>query len=305
MRAVRFDEYGGVDVLEVREVDDPVAGPGEVLVAVRAAGINPGEISIREGLLDARWPATFPSGEGSDFAGVVRSLGEGVNDFALGDEVLGWTEQRASQAELVVVAANQLTAKPGPVAWEVAGSLFVAGMAALASVKAVRPQAGDTVVVSAAAGGVGSVAVQLAHNAGATVIGLAGEQNHDWLRAHGIVPVTYGDGQAERIRAAAAGKIDAFIDTFGGGYVELAVELGVSPDRINTIIDHATAERVGAHADGTQAVASASRLGELAELVAEGRLEIPIAKTYPLAQVREAYTELADRHTHGKIVLIP
>jgi NADPH:quinone reductase-like Zn-dependent oxidoreductase len=305
MRAVRFDEYGGVDVLDVREVDDPVAGPGEVLVAVKAAGINPGEISIREGLLDARWPATFPSGEGSDFAGVVRALGEGVSDFALGDEVLGWTEQRASQAELVVVPANHLTAKPGPVAWEVAGSLFVAGMAALASVKAVGPQAGDTVVVSAAAGGVGSVAVQLAHNTGATVIGLAGERNHDWLRAHGIVAVTYGDGQADRIRAAAAGKVDAFIDTFGGGYVDLAVELGVSPDRINTIIDHAAAERVGAHAEGTQAVASAPRLGELVELVAEGRVEIPIAKTYPLEQVRQAFTELADRHTHGKIVLIP
>ena len=305
MRAVRFDEYGGVDVLEVREVDDPVAGPGELLVAVRATGINPGEISIREGLLDARWPATFPSGQGSDFAGVVRALGDGTSGFAVGDEVLGWTERRASQAELVVVPAGQLTIKPEAVPWEVAGSLFVAGMAALASVNAVRPQAGDTVVVSAAAGGVGSIAVQLAHNAGATVIGLASERNHEWLRAHGIVPVTYGDGQAERIRAAAAGKVDAFIDTFGGGYVDLAIELGVSPDRINTIIDHAAAERVGAHADGTQAAASAARLGELAEMVAEGRLEIPIAKTYPLEQVRAAYTELADRHTHGKIVLIP
>lgn len=305
MRAVRFDEYGGVDVLDVREVDDPVAGPGEALIAVKASGINPGEISIREGLLDARWPATFPSGEGSDFAGVVRALGDGVGDFVVGDQLLGWTEQRASQAELVVVPADQLTAKPGPVPWEVAGSLFVVGMAALASVKAVRLQAGDTVVVSAAAGGVGSVAVQLARNAGATVIGLAGERNHDWLRGQGVVPVTYGDGQVERIRAAAGGTIDAFIDTYGGGYVDLAVELGVSPDRINTIIDHAAAERVGAHAEGTQAVASASRLDELVELVAEGRLEIPIAKTYSLEQVRAAYTELADRHTHGKIVLTP
>src|ERR1700722_3284293 len=184
MRAVRFDEYGGVDVLDVREVDDPVAGPGEVLVTVKAAGTNPGEISIREGLLDARWPATFPSGEGSDFAGVVRALGEGVEAFAVGDQLLGWTEQRASQAELVVVPTDQLTAKPESVPWDVAGSLFVVGMAALASVEAVKPRAGDTVVVSAAAGGVGSVAVQLAHNTGATVIGLAGERNHDWLRAH-------------------------------------------------------------------------------------------------------------------------
>jgi NADPH:quinone reductase-like Zn-dependent oxidoreductase len=305
MRAVRFDEYGDVDVLDVREVDDPVAGPDEVLVAVKAAAINPGEISIREGRLDDRWPATFPSGEGSDFAGVVRALGEGANGFAVGDEVLGWTEQRASQAELVVVPTDQLTAKPASVPWEVAGSLFVVGMAALASVEAVKPQAGETVVVSAAAGGVGSVAVQLARNTGATVIGLAGQRNHDWLRAHDIIPVTYGDGQLERIREASGGKVDAFIDTFGDGYVELAIELGVSPDRINTIIDHETAQRVGAHAEGTHAIASAPRLAELAELVAEGRLEIPIANTYPLVQVRAAFTELADRHTHGKIVLLP
>jgi NADPH:quinone reductase-like Zn-dependent oxidoreductase len=305
MKAVRFDEYGGVDVLDVREVEDPVAGPGEVLVAVKAAGINPGEIAIREGRLDARWPATFPSGEGTDFAGIVRALGDGVSHFAAGDEVLGWTEQRASQAELVVVPADQLTAKPESVPWEVAGSLFVVGMAALASVKAVDPQAGETVVVSAAAGGVGSVAVQLARNAGATVIGLAGERNHDWLRAHEVIPVTYGDGQAERIRGATGGKVDAFIDTFGGGYVELASELGVSPDRINTIADFETAQRLGAHAEGTHAIASAPLLAELVGLVADGRLEIPIAKTYPLEQVREAFTELADRHTHGKIVLLP
>jgi NADPH:quinone reductase-like Zn-dependent oxidoreductase len=305
MKAVRFDEYGGVDVLDVREVEDPVAGAGEVLVAVKAAGINPGEIAIREGRLDARWPATFPSGEGTDFAGVVRALGEGVSVFAVGAEVLGWTEQRASQAELVVVPADQLVAKPDAVPWEVAGSLFVVGMAALASVKAVDPQPGETVVVSAAAGGVGSAAVQLARNAGATVVGLAGERNHEWLRAHDVVPVTYGDGQAERIRDARGGKVDAFIDTFGGGYVELARELGVSPDRINTIADFETAQRLGAHTEGTHAIASAPLLAELVGLVADGRLEIPIAKTYPLEQVREAFTELADRHTHGKIVLLP
>ncbi|MDQ6804536.1 MAG: NADP-dependent oxidoreductase, partial [Actinomycetota bacterium] len=196
MRAVRFDEYGGVDVLEVRDVEDPAPGPGRVVVAVKAAGINPGEISIREGLLRGRWPATFPSGEGTDLAGVVRSVGEGVTDFAPGDEVLGWTEERASHAELVSVPADQLTARPPSLPWEVAGSLFVVALAAYASVDAVAPQAGETVVVSAAAGGVGSVAVQLARRTGATVIGLASQRNHDWLRAHDIIPVTYGEGQA-------------------------------------------------------------------------------------------------------------
>jgi NADPH:quinone reductase-like Zn-dependent oxidoreductase len=304
MRAVRFDHYGGVDVLDVRDVADPVAGPGQVLVAVKAAGINPGEIAIREGYLHDRWPATFPSGEGTDLAGVVRTVGDGVTAFAAGDEVLGWTEERASHAELVAVPADQLTAKPASVSWEVAGSLFVVALAAYASVQAVAPQAGDTVVVSAAAGGVGSMAVQLAHRTGATVIGLAGEQNHDWLRRHEIVPVTYGDGQADRIREAAHGGVDAFIDTFGGGYVDLAVGLGVDPQRINTIIDYEAVQRLGVQAQGTHAIAGAKPLAEVAGLVADGSLELPVARTYPLDQVREAFTELAERHSHGKIVLL-
>ena len=305
MKAVRFDRYGGVDVLDVREVDDPVAGPREVLVGVKAAGINPGEISIREGLLHAMWPATFPSGEGTDFAGVVQSVGEGPDVFATGDEVLGWTEARASQAELVVVPVDQVVAKPSSVPWEVAGSLFVVGMAGYASVQAVAPQADDTVVVSGAAGGVGSVAVQLARRTGATVIGLAGERNHEWLRQHGVVPVTYGDGQADRIREAAGGPIDAFIDTYGSGYVDLAIELGVVPERINTIIDREAGERLGVQMQGTHAIATAPLLAELAAMVADGSLEIPIARTYPLDRVRDAFQELAERHTHGKIVLIP
>jgi NADPH:quinone reductase-like Zn-dependent oxidoreductase len=295
MRAVRFDEYGDVDVLDVREVDDAVAGPGEVLVEVRAAGINPGEIAIRNGSLHERWPATFPSGEGTDFAGVVRPTG---------DEVLGWTENRASHAELVAVPADQLTAKPPALSWEVAGALFVASMAGLAGVQAVDPQPGDTVVVSAAAGGVGSVSSQLARRTGATVIGLAGEANHDWLRARDIVPVTYGDGQDERIREAANGRVDAFIDTFGGGYVDLAMALGVAPDRINTIIDYEAVQRLGVKGVGTHAIGTAALLAEMAQLAADGELEIPIAATYPLDDVRDAYRELSARHTRGKIVLM-
>jgi NADPH:quinone reductase-like Zn-dependent oxidoreductase len=305
MRAVRFDRYGGVDVLEVREAEDPVATPGRVLVAVKAAGINPGEIAIREGRLHERWPATFPSGEGTDFAGVVRSVGEGVTGFSEGDEVLGWTEERASHAELVAVPADQLTAKPASVPWEVAGSLFVAGMAAYASVQAVAPRPGETIVVSAAAGGVGSLAAQLARRTGARVIGLASERNHDWLREHEIVPVTYGDGQGERIREAAGGAVDGLIDTFGGGYVDLAIELGVDPARINTIADFEAVQRLGVQAQGTHAIATAALLAELVELVAAGELEVPIARVFPLDQVRDAFRELADRHTHGKIVLVP
>ena len=305
MRAVRFDKYGGVDVLEVREVEDPVVEPGRVVVAVKAAGINPGEISIREGRLHERWPATFPSGEGSDLAGVVTEIGAGVDGFEAGDEVLGWTEERASHAQLVAVPADQITPKPPSLPWEVAGALFVVGMAATASVKAVAPRGGETVVVSAAAGGVGSIAVQLARRTGAAVIGLASEPNHDWLRARGIEPVTYGEGQGKRLLEAASGRIDAFIDTFGGGYVELALELGVPRERINTIADFRAAQRLGVQAQGTHAIASAELLAELAQLVAQGEVEVPIARTFPLDQVRDAYGELAQRHTRGKVVLLP
>jgi len=306
VKAVRFDHYGGSDVLEVREVDDPVAGPGEVLVRVEAASINPGEIGIREGYLHERWPATFPSGEGSDFAGTVEALGEGAGEFAVGDEVIGWTEQRASHAELVVAPQAQVVTKPSGLSWEVAGALFVAPMAAYACVDAVKPLPGEVVVVSAAAGGVGSAAVQLAHRTGATVVGLASERNHAWLRDRGAIPVTYGEGQAQRIKDAVGERVDAFIDTFGGGYVEMALnELGVPRERINTIADFDAVARLGVSGQGTHAIATREILAELARLADDGELEIPIAKTYPLADVREAFEDLAHRSTHGKIVLIP
>ncbi len=304
-RAVRFDQYGGVEVLNVVEVEDPVPGPGQLLVRVKAAGINPGESKIREGLLHERWPATFPSGQGSDLAGVVEAVGEGVDGSHAGDEVIGFTDGRASQADLVVIEAENATPRPPGVPWEVAGGLFVAGATAWAVVRAVNLTEGDTVVVSGAAGGVGSLAVQLARRAGATVIGLASEHNHEWLRGHGVVPVTYGDGVADRIREAAPGGVDAFIDTVGAPYVELALELGVVADRIDTIADFAAVSKYGVKADGNAVGASAATLAELAGLIDEGALELPIAATYPLDEVRDAFTELERNHTRGKIVLVP
>jgi NADPH:quinone reductase-like Zn-dependent oxidoreductase len=304
-RAVRFEQYGGVDVLNVVDVEDPVPGPGQLLVRVRAAGINPGEAKIREGMLHERWPATFPSGQGSDLAGVVEAVGDGADGFQPGDEVIGFTDNRASQAELVAIDAENATRRPAGVSWEVAGGLFVVGATAWAAVRAVHLSEGDTVVVSGAAGGVGSLAVQLAHRAGATVIGLASEHNHEWLRRHGVVPVTYGDGVAERVRAATPDGVDAFIDTVGAPYVELALELGVAPDRIDTIADFAAVERHGVKAEGNAMGASAGTLAELAALIDEGALELPIAASYPLDQVRDAYAELERNHTHGKIVLVP
>jgi NADPH:quinone reductase-like Zn-dependent oxidoreductase len=305
MRAVRFDRYGDIDVLKVVDVDLPKAGPGELLVRVRAAGINPGEATIRKGLLHAMWPATFPSGEGTDLAGVVEQAGAGVSQFAPGDEVAGFTNRRASHAEYALVNATDVVRRPASVPWKVAGALFVAGTTAYAAVAAVATRPGDRVVVSGGAGGVGSIAVQLARLAGATVIGIAAPVNHAWLRDHGVAPVAYGDGLEDRIRLASGGPVDAFIDTFGGGYVELAVRLGIRPERIDTIIDFAAAKKHGAKTEGSDAAGSAAVLGELVGLVGDKKLDVPIAKTFPLDSVQDAFRELEQRHTRGKIVLVP
>ncbi|WP_290056563.1 NADP-dependent oxidoreductase [Amycolatopsis solani] len=304
-RAIRFDEYGDVEVLRVEEVPRPVPGRGQVLVEVRAAGINPGEASIRRGLLHDRYPATFPSGQGSDFAGVVAELGEGVEEIAVGDEVIGFVDTRSSHADFVVAEAVNLTPKPADLPWEVAGALFVAGTTAYAAVGAVCPREGETVVVSGAAGGVGSLAVQLAKLAGATVIGLAGEANHEWLRELGVVPVSYGEGVLERIREAAPDGVHAFVDTFGSGYVELALHLGIHPGRINTVIDYEAAAKYNVKTDANAAGASAETLRELGLLLDKGLLTLPVARVYPLDEVRDAYRELERRHTRGKIVLRP
>jgi NADPH:quinone reductase-like Zn-dependent oxidoreductase len=307
MKAVRFDQYGDIGVLDVREVPRPSPGPGELLIDVKAAGINPGEAMIRKGALHELAPATFPSGEGSDLAGVVTEVGADVEEFAVGDEVLGFTESRASHAEFVVVPANQLTPKPAGVSWEVAGGLFVAGTTAYAAVRAVGLAAGETVAVAGAAGGVGSIAIQLAKRLNATVLGIAGLSNDEWLREHGVDPVNYGPNLADRLRAAAPnGRVDAFLDFFGGGYVELAVtELGIAPERIDTIIDFPAVERFGVKAAGNQDGASVSVLAELAALAENDELDVPIARVFPLHEVKEAYRAVEERHTRGKIVLRP
>lgn len=306
-KAVQFDQYGDIDVLEVRDIPRPVPAPGEVLVAVKAASINPGEAMIRKGLLHDRWPATFPSGQGSDLAGVIVESGPGVAEFAIGDEVLGFSLQRSSHAGHVAVPTDQLAAKPAGVPWDVAGSLYVAGSTAYAAVASVHLTAQDTVAIAGAAGGVGSIAVQLARRTGATVLGIAGPANDHWLTEHGAIPVNYGDGLADRLRAASpTGRVDALLDFFGGGYVALAVdELGVAPQRVDTIIDFPAIERYGVLGVGSAEATSAAVLAELAQLVADGELEVPIAAVFSLDEVRAAYRQLEARHTRGKLVLRP
>lgn len=305
-KAVQFDDYGGIEVLEVRDVARPEPTADQVLVEVRAAGINIGEAKIREGMVREIFPASFPSGEGSDFAGVVAEIGANVKSVAVGDEVIGYTDNRASHAEYVLVEATNLTAKPPAVPWEVAGALFVAGVTGVATVHAVAPTADEAVVIAGAGGGVGVFAVQLAVRTGARVIALASERHHEWLRDRGAIPVAYGDGVKQRIAAAVGDRpLAAFIDLVGHGYVELALELGISKARIDTIVDFPAIAKHGVKGEGGAAAASAATLAALADAVATGDLVVPIQRTYPLDDVRAAFAELEAGHTAGKIVLIP
>jgi NADPH:quinone reductase-like Zn-dependent oxidoreductase len=304
MRAVRFTEYGGPDVLNVIEVPRPVAGPGQVVVAVMTAATNPGEIGIREGRFAAVWPAHFPEGQGNDFAGHIAEIGSGVRDFAVGDEVIGFSP-RAAQAEYVALEAGRVAAKPPGLSWEAAATIAGAGATAWASVAAVDPRPGETIVVSAAAGGVGIYAAQLARLRGADVIGTAGENNASLLESLGIRPARYGPGLSAQLRELAPNGIDGFIDTFGSGNVALAVSLGVEPDRINTLIDQDAVQRFGVHSEAQEQADTPAIWAQLADHVARGDITVPIAAAYDFTteDVRRAYGDVGTRHGSGKRVL--
>ncbi|HEY5221928.1 MAG TPA: NADP-dependent oxidoreductase [Microbacteriaceae bacterium] len=299
-RFVQYQQFGGPEVLEIVEVEPPHPGAGQVRVRVFAAGLNPVDFKIYHGgPAAAAYGAVVPSGVGNDFSGVIDELGEGVTDWSLGEEVLGGSRNFA-EADFVVVDAGVLTRKPAGMSFEAAGSLAVAGRTAWASVNALKLTSADTVLVSAAAGGVGVLAAQLARATGASVIGTASSANHDYLRSLGVVPVGYGDGLAERIREVSPEGITAVLDNHGPATIETAIELGVPLDRINTIAAHGY--------DGVLSVggaaATADDLSHVAQLIADGDLELPIDSIYPLERVREAYERLEAGHVRGKIVLV-
>src|SRR5579875_3626385 len=288
-RAVRFERYGGVEVLDVVDVEAPTPAEGQWLVRVRAAGIHPFEAKLRRGVFEGQLPVSFPAAQGNDVAGVVEALGPGVSAFKPGDEVLGTTVRRGSQAELALVSAEVALRRPPAVSWEVAGGLWTVATTAHAAVGAVAPGPGDVVVVAGAGGGVG-------------------ERSQAWLRSRGITPVVYGEGLEQRLRGVASelgGAPAALIDTAGHGYVELAVRLGIAPARIDTIVDFEAAARHGARTDGGGESRGRAAVAEIVELLAAGALELPIAATFPLERVRDAYTLLETGHPPGKIVLVP
>jgi NADPH:quinone reductase-like Zn-dependent oxidoreductase len=302
-KAVQFESYGESDVLQVVEVDLPEPAAGEVRVAVVAAGINPGEAAIRRGYMDDTFPAHFPEGQGSDFAGVVDAVGDGVDSVDVGDPVIGFSDDRNSQAEFVVVPADRVISKPDSLSWDEAGALYVAGTTAAACVFTVGVKPGDTVVVAGAAGGVGTVTAQIAQHAGARVIATVSEDNEGFFHELDIETVRYGDGMVERIRQLAPDGVSAFIDAHGHGNVAAAVELGVPLERINTIIDWDAAEQFGVKAKGMSTVDPREVLTELAARMARGEISLPVYARFPLAEVRAAYDRLAQGHGLGKIVL--
>jgi NADPH:quinone reductase-like Zn-dependent oxidoreductase len=301
-KRVEFKEYGSVDVLEVVEATRPVCKDDEILVHVKAAGLNPGEAKIRDGSMKDMFPATFPSGQGTDFAGIVEEVGPAITEWSIGDEVAGYTHNRASQAEYVLVKAKNLVMKPENVSWEVAGGLFVAGTTAYAAVEAVHIQPGETIVVSGAAGGVGGIASQLALLKGATVVGIANPAYHTWLTERGISPIGYTGDVMATIQSS-TDHVDAFIDTSGHGYVKAAIDIGVDPSRINTIIDFQAVEQYHVSAKGGADAASTSVLGELLQYISEGKIAVPIARTFSVDDVRDAYTYMDTKHDIGKVTL--
>ncbi|MEU8173253.1 NADP-dependent oxidoreductase [Microbispora hainanensis] len=302
-RAVIYEKFGGPEVLELQEVPEPHAGPGEVRVRVTAAGLNPMDWGIASRPeAAARFGITVPSGFGSDLAGVIDEIGDGVTGFAVGDRVYGGALGRAI-ADFAVVRppADPLWHTPEGIGDEVASTLPVAGLTAAAALAAIGAGPGDTVLIGGAAGGVGVFAVQLARLAGATVIGTASPGTFEFLRRLGAEPVAYGAGLADRVRALAPGGVTAATDLFGMETAEAALALGVAPERISTV---AAGPNPPGGVRATGAVdAPADALEQITGAILAGRLTVPIAAAFPVEKIRDAVTLQAGRHVHGKVVV--
>ncbi|MBB4760906.1 NADP-dependent oxidoreductase [Amorphoplanes digitatis] len=299
MRAAVFDRYGPPEVLRIADLPDPEPGPGQVRIRVRAAGVQPFDIAVRQGWIK-RGPENFPHQVGQEYSGVVELLGEGVTGLAVGDPVLGST-MMAGQATHVVVPASDVVAKPPELDFPTAAALVAAAQTASGALRELGVGAGDTLLVHAAAGSVGTIAVQLARLAGATVIGTASPANHDYLRRLGALPVAYGDGVVEAVRAVAQGPVTVALDAAGRGAIAASVELGVPRDRIGTIVDDKAAAEFGTMV--VRAGRSPARLGEVVALAARGVLTMPV-RAYPLAEAAEAHAVVEAGHGRGKVVLI-
>lgn len=301
-RAVIYESFGGPEVLDVREVPEPHAGPGEVRIRVASAGLNPMDWGIAaRPELAAAFGIAVPAGFGLDFAGTVDEVGDGVTGFAVGDRVFGGAPGKAVADYVVVQPLGVLWHTPDEISDEVASTLPVAGMTASAAVDAVDLQSGDIVLIGAAAGGVGVFATQLARLAGATVIGTSSEGTFDFLRTLGAQPVAYGAGLVERVHELAPDRVTAAIDLFGTETVDAAIALGVAPQRISVVAVGADLP-AGVHATGATD-ARPEAMDTITAAIVSGALTVPIAASFPIDKIRDAVTLQAQRHTHGKIVV--
>ncbi len=301
MKAVQFSEYGGPEVLRVADVEEPHAGAGQVRIAVRGASVNPVDWKIRSGALQQFMPLELPSIPGSDVAGVVDEVGDGVTDVAVGDEVFGFAVGGATAEHAVL---EHYATKPAGLPWAEAAGLPVAVETAVRTLDLLGLEPGQTILVNGAAGGVGTAAVQFARARGARVIGTASESNHEYLRTLGAEPTTYGDGLVERVRELAPDGVDLALDTAGRGALPALIDITGSPEHVVTIADFSAAEhgvRVTTGADER----SWQALGQAAQLSEAGKFTMPVAQVFPFDQAPEAHRISQGGHVRGKLVLIP
>jgi NADPH:quinone reductase-like Zn-dependent oxidoreductase len=308
VKAIAQTEFGDAGVLSLQDLPDPLVGPDQVLVAVKAASVNPVDYKIREGYLQGALPHHFPLIQGWDAAGVVVAAGPAVDGYEPGDEVFGYLRkdhvQHGTFAELVAAPERGLAHKPAGITFEQAAALPLAGLTALQLLKKIGVGEGDTALVHAAAGGVGHFAVQIARALGAAkVVGTASERNHDFLRSIGAEPVTYGDGLEDRVAALLGGdgKVDAVVDLVGGEALSVSPKLVRDPARIGSIIDAKVRELGGKY---VFVKPNSEQLAWLGQLTASGDITVSIEKVLPLAEAADAQRLVEGGHVRGKVVVL-
>ncbi|HEX3003087.1 MAG TPA: NADP-dependent oxidoreductase [Angustibacter sp.] len=305
MKAITISSYGGADVMELTDQPDPVVGPDYVLVRVKASSVNPVDYKIREGYLQGAFPSHLPMILGWDVAGVVEKVGPAVRELAEGDEVIGYVRkdsiEHGTYAELVAAHVRHLARKPASATFEEAAALPLAGLTALQSLRLAEVGQGDTVLVHAAAGGVGSFAVQIAKSLGARVIGTASAANHEYLRSLGAEPVEYGDKLVAAVQELAPDGVDAVVDYVGGEALTASPELAKSNDRIVSIVDAATVLGFGGRYAFVRP--DPDDLAEVARLVDAGQVRVELARTFPLAEAADAHRLVEGGHVRGKVAI--